>query len=187
MCSYLCLIKKKKRVVQFILFSSKSKKNVPKHNPNTMSSSDPPPNLQEYVSNMEIEKEEHEKQMEYMQRQLQDLNLRLRRQRQGSQSSGRSDRSGEDSDETIISPIRRRGHKSRSNNDIKVDIPEYDGRLDADEFVEWLRTVERVFDYKQTPDNKKVKIVALKLTKYASTWWASICAKRARQGKDKIR
>ena len=47
--------------------------------------------------------------------------------------------------------------------------------------------MERVFDYKQTPDNKKVKIVALKLRKYASTWWASVCAKRARQDKDKIR
>lgn len=191
-------IQKKKRVSSILKFSSKNiqkKESFPNTIPNTfpntilntMSSNDPPPNWQEYVAKMESEKEEQAKQMEYLQTQLQDLSLRLRRQREGSSSSGRSDRSGEDSDETIVSPIRRRGHKSRPNNDIKVDIPEYDGRLDADEFVEWLRTVERVFDYKQTPDNKKVKIVALKLRKYASTWWASVCAKRARQDKDKIR
>nr|GEX89744.1 hypothetical protein [Tanacetum cinerariifolium] len=65
-------------------------------------------------------------------------------------------------------------------NDIKVDIPEYDGKLDPDEFVEWLRTVEWVFDYKQTTEDNKVKIVALKLRKYASTWWSNTCLKRER-------
>ena len=72
-------------------------------------------------------------------------------------------------------------------DDLKVDIPEFEGRLDGDEFLEWVRTVERVFDYKNTDEEKKVKIVALKLRKYASTWWASKCAKREREGKDKIR
>ncbi|KAJ0442056.1 putative nucleotidyltransferase, Ribonuclease H [Helianthus annuus] len=72
-------------------------------------------------------------------------------------------------------------------NDIKVDILEFDGKLDPDVFVDWLRTVERVFDYKQTTEEKKVKVVALKLRKYASTWWANVCAKRERQGKDKVR
>jgi len=32
----------------------------------------------------------------------------------------------------------------------------------------WLQTVERMFDYKDIPDEKKVKLVALKLRKYAS-------------------
>ncbi|KAD2113026.1 hypothetical protein E3N88_41812 [Mikania micrantha] len=45
------------------------------------------------------------------------------------------------------------------------DIPEYDGRLDPDEFIEWLNTAERVFDYKQTSEENKVKVVALKLRK----------------------
>ncbi|XP_057522136.1 probable receptor-like protein kinase At5g39020 isoform X2 [Amaranthus tricolor] len=72
-------------------------------------------------------------------------------------------------------------------DDLKVDIPEFEGRLDGDEFLEWVRTVERVFDYKNTDEEKKVKIVALKLRKYASTWWANKCAKREREGKDKIR
>ncbi|GJX91305.1 reverse transcriptase [Tanacetum coccineum] len=58
-------------------------------------------------------------------------------------------------------------------NDIKVDIPKYDGKLDPDEFVEWLPIMERVFDYK---DNK-VKIVALKHRKCASTWQGTGTAK----------
>nr|GEW13256.1 hypothetical protein [Tanacetum cinerariifolium] len=81
------------------------------------------------------------------------------------------------------------GGKEKSGwypNDVKVDIPEYDGKLDPDEFIEWLRTVERVFYYKQTTEDHKVKIVALKFRKYASTWWSNICLQRERSGKNKI-
>jgi len=67
------------------------------------------------------------------------------------------------------------------------DIPEFEGQLDPDSFLDWLRTVERVFDYKDVPDEKKVKLVALKLRKYASIWWANLVAKRARKDKAKIR
>ncbi|MFS8026125.1 putative retrotransposon gag domain-containing protein [Helianthus anomalus] len=66
-------------------------------------------------------------------------------------------------------------------------MPEYEGKLDPDEFVDWIQTVERVFDYKQIEEDQKVKIVALKLRKYASTWWSNVCLKRERRGKEKIR
>jgi len=76
----------------------------------------------------------------------------------------------------------------RENNlDSKVDIPKFDGQLDPDLFLEWLWTVESVFAYEDIPEANKVKLVALRLRKYASTWWANLVAKRARQGKDKIR
>jgi len=35
--------------------------------------------------------------------------------------------------------------------------------LDPDLSLDWLRTVERVFNYKDVPEEKKVKLVALKL------------------------
>jgi len=50
-----------------------------------------------------------------------------------------------------------------------------------------MNTVERVFEYKDVSDDKKVKLVALKLCKYASIWWSNVVSKRARKGKDKIR
>ena len=37
-------------------------------------------------------------------------------------------------------------------DDIKVDIPEFFGKIDGDEFNEWIQTVERVFDYKEVED-----------------------------------
>jgi len=73
-----------------------------------------------------------------------------------------------------------------NNLDFKVDIPEFEGHLDPDLFLDYLRTVERVFDYKDVPEEKKAKLVALKLRKYASIWWANVVAKRAKKGKAKI-
>nr|GFA97550.1 hypothetical protein [Tanacetum cinerariifolium] len=59
--------------------------------------------------------------------------------------------------------VNKEGNGSQPSNDIKVDIPEYDGKLDPNKFVKWLQTVELVFDYKQTTEDNKVKFVALKL------------------------
>jgi len=87
-------------------------------------------------------------------------------------------------------PLRtvRGGRRTPQNsNDFKVEIPEFEGKLDPDEFLEWLHTMERVFDYKDIPDDKKVKLVALRLGRYASLWWTNLCAKRTRNRKGKIR
>jgi len=59
--------------------------------------------------------------------------------------------------------------------------------LDPDELLEWTHTVERVCEYKDVPDDKKVKLVALRLRKYASLWWTNVYAKRVRNKKSKIR
>jgi len=58
--------------------------------------------------------------------------------------------------------------KGGGNLNFKVDIPEFEGQLDSDLFLDWLRVVEIVFDCKDIPNEKKVKLVALKLCKYAS-------------------
>ena len=52
----------------------------------------------------------------------------------------------------------------------RADIPEFEGKLDPEDFLEWLSVVERLFDLKEYPESKKVKIVALKLRKYSSIW-----------------
>ncbi|VFQ80187.1 unnamed protein product, partial [Cuscuta campestris] len=52
--------------------------------------------------------------------------------------------------------------KATEGSDFKVDISTFEGKNDPDEFLEWLETVERVFDFKDVSDEKKVKIVALK-------------------------
>jgi len=87
------------------------------------------------------------------------------------------------SEEEPLRRVRGARRTHQNSNDFKVKIPEFEGKLDLDEFLEWLHTVERVFDYKDIPDEKKVKLLALRLQRYASLWWTNLCAKRTRNKK----
>lgn len=55
-----------------------------------------------------------------------------------------------------------------------------------DDFLEWLNTVERVFEFHEPPEAKKVKLVAIKLRRNASFWWENLKKLREREGKRKI-
>ena len=83
-------------------------------------------------------------------------------------------------------PSRRSRPEQRmqaNSNDFRVEIPEYEGKLDPEDFLDWLHAVKRVFKYKDVPEENKVKLVALRLRKYASLWWTNLCAKRVRERK----
>jgi len=101
------------------------------------------------------------------------LEIREEEMRQGSSSSDDGD-------------VSRSIQLRESHLDFRVDISEFEGQLDPAYFLDWLQTVERVFEYKDIPNDKKVKLVALKLRKYASIWWANLVTTRVRKGKDKI-
>ncbi|XP_071739555.1 uncharacterized protein [Rutidosis leptorrhynchoides] len=68
---------------------------------------------------------------------------------------------------------------------MKVEIPEFTGTAHPDDFLDWLSTVERVFDVKDIPENLKVKLVAHKLRKHASLWWDHVRKQRALARKSK--
>ncbi|PWA86577.1 hypothetical protein CTI12_AA139760 [Artemisia annua] len=55
-----------------------------------------------------------------------------------------------------------------------VDIPEFDGKIQPDEFLDWLHTVVKVFDFKEVSEERKVKLVAIKLRKHAGLWWENL-------------
>jgi len=83
---------------------------------------------------------------------------------------------------------RSRGGRRPSTNfdDFKVEILESEGKLDPNEFIEWLNTVGHIIQHTEVPNKKKVKLVTLKLRKYTSLWWTNLCAKRVRNRKEKI-
>ena len=53
--------------------------------------------------------------------------------------------------------------------------------------MEWLLTVKSVFDLKDYVEEKKVKLVAIKLKGYASLWWENFKWDRECMGKTRIR
>jgi hypothetical protein len=58
----------------------------------------------------------------------------------------------------------------------------YEGRLQPDEFIDWLNMVERVSEYEDIPEEEKMKIIAIKLKKHASIWWEQLKMKRTHEG-----
>ena len=44
-----------------------------------------------------------------------------------------------------------------------MEIPEFDGKTQGDKLLEWILIVEHVFDLKEYAEEKKVKLVAVKL------------------------
>ena len=65
----------------------------------------------------------------------------------------------------------------------RVELPEFSGTLQAEGFIDWIDEVERIFDYKEVPEQIKVKLVAIKLKGRASAWWEQLRRSRNRQGK----
>lgn len=55
---------------------------------------------------------------------------------------------------------------SETYNEVMI----FEGKMKPDDFIDWLTIVERIFDFKDVPENCKVKIVAIKLRKHASIW-----------------
>ena len=80
----------------------------------------------------------------------------------------------------------KRNNDESSRFNPKFDIPEFEGRMHADDFLDWLNTVERVFEYYDPPKRQKVKLVAIKMRKNASFWWENLKRQRQRDDKKKI-
>ena len=112
---------------------------------------------------LRAQKEEKEAQNEYLRRQLQDFMRQRRKATRSFSSSSHTIRAEEEreesqsegsptEDETFRRP--RRGRR-QSTTEFKVDIPEFEGKLDPDDFLEWMQTVERIFEYKDVPISKR--------------------------------
>lgn len=127
----------------------------------------------------DIENEELRRQVQQLQQELARFqSLRHDLSHQGSEDEVSNDEREEfnpfhrePSPEPNLNIARRNFEFRQEPFNIKVEIPEFEGRAQPDEFIDWLLTVERIFEYKDVPEHRKVKIVAIKLKKHASIWW----------------
>ena len=68
---------------------------------------------------------------------------------------------------------------------MKVELPEFYGKMQGDAFLDWLYNVERVFKFKEFSKERKVK-VAIRLKGYASLWWENMKREKSREERRSI-
>src|SRR5574338_1006324 len=56
----------------------------------------------------------------------------------------------------------------------------------AEEFLDWVSNVEEIFDFKEVPEDHRVKLVATRLRGRAMAWWQQTKLTRERMWKSKI-
>jgi hypothetical protein len=81
----------------------------------------------------------------------------------------------------LIRAIARMGARA------KMDIPIYEGNLDVEELLDWIRSLDTYFDYEDVEEDKKVKHVVTRLKGHAALWWDELQADRRCKGKQKIK
>ena len=101
-----------------------------------------------------------------------------------SQDEEFEDQSEEEEQPQRRNPVRR--WNQDPSDDSKAEILEFGGQTQGDELLEWLLTVEHVFDVKEYAEERKVKLVVIKLKGYASLWWENLKQDKERMGKAKI-
>uniref|UniRef100_A0A803MCA0 CCHC-type domain-containing protein n=1 Tax=Chenopodium quinoa TaxID=63459 RepID=A0A803MCA0_CHEQI len=70
------------------------------------------------------------------------------------------------------------------DRDLKLlELPEFTGDGDAEDFLDWVLQMEKVFDYKGFDEQKAYKVANLKLTRYASLWLAERFEKQEKEKK----
>nr|GEX22574.1 reverse transcriptase domain-containing protein [Tanacetum cinerariifolium] len=70
---------------------------------------------------------------------------------------------------------------------MRVNIPKFDGNtLNPKRFIDWLVTIEEVFEFKEVPEKKRVPLIATKLRGRASAWWQQLNLTREKVGKSRV-
>ena len=74
----------------------------------------------------------------------------------------------------------RHDHARRRDDDglgkVKVSIPPFSGKENADAYFEWETKVDQIFDLYDYPTEKKAKLAAIEFEGYPVTWWNQIRA-----------
>jgi hypothetical protein len=84
-------------------------------------------------------------------------------------------------DEFLFSVVARIGARE------KMDIPVYEGNLDVEELLDWIRALDKHFDFEDVEEDKKVKHVVTRLKGHATLWWDELQADKRCKGKQKIK
>ena len=59
----------------------------------------------------------------------------------------------------------------RWESGMRTEVPEFQGSMQPEEFLEWIGIVEEILEFKRVPEREKVALVATRLRGRAAAWW----------------
>jgi hypothetical protein len=65
----------------------------------------------------------------------------------------------------------------------KIKVSMYEGNLDVEELLYWIRSMDIHFDYEDVDEERKVKKDVTRLKGHATLWWHELQARRRSKGK----
>ncbi|XP_024007271.1 uncharacterized protein LOC112083475 [Eutrema salsugineum] len=83
----------------------------------------------------------------------------------------------------------REERKPRSSDpmgSLKLTIPEFRGTADPEEYLEWEKKIELVFNCRDYTTEHKIKLAPTEFKDYALSWWDNLVTTRRRIGEDPI-
>jgi hypothetical protein len=76
----------------------------------------------------------------------------------------------EDAGEDVVEELLLR-EVVRLGGRAKIEVPMYEGNLYVEELLDWVRSMEKHFDYEEVDEKKKVKQVVTRIKGHAALWW----------------
>ncbi|XP_024009449.1 uncharacterized protein LOC112084532 [Eutrema salsugineum] len=83
----------------------------------------------------------------------------------------------------------REERKQRSSvpmGSLKLTIPEFRGTADPEEYLEWEKKIELVFNCRDYTTEHKIKLAPTEFKDYALSWWDNLVTTKRRIGEDPI-
>jgi hypothetical protein len=70
---------------------------------------------------------------------------------------------------------------------VKIGVPMYEGNLEVEELLDWIRSMEKYFDYEDIKEDNMVKHAMTRLKGHAVLWWDELQFECRSNGKYKIK
>jgi hypothetical protein len=90
-------------------------------------------------------------------------------------------------DSIIKYPDQRSHNPSEGRRSAPMEVLMYEGNLDAEEILDWVRSMNKYFDYEDVNEEIRVRHVVTRLKGHVALWWYELQAKRRIKGKQKIK
>ena len=55
-----------------------------------------------------------------------------------------------------------------------MEVPNFEGKVDATQFVDWLAAIEEYFNWYDIIDDRRVRFAKMKLVGLAKIWWIGV-------------